>query len=200
MMLANGRISWTCCRKDVNARNGNGLSLLLVVIAVGLFSAAAEPASVAILGRQYVRVSDWAQKSGLEMRWLKQDETLQLGNSRFKIRLTINSSDADVNGVDVRLLFPVAARNGVPYLAQLDADDTLRPILFPPKNRPGTTVKTICLDPGHGGNDPGYKIAGREEKNLTLLLGQELRDQLVKAGFKVSLTRTSDKKIELPMR
>ncbi len=55
-------------------------------------------------------------------------------------------------------------------------------------------------NPGHGGNDPGYKVGDKEEKKFTLLLAQELRDQLAKAGFKVSLTRTSDKKIELPMR
>ena len=160
----------------------------------------AEPANVSILGRQHIRVADWAQKSGLEVRWIKQDDTLQLSNARFKIRLAVNSSESDVNGVSVRMLFPIAVRNGALYITQLDVDDTFRPILFPPSNRPGAKIKTICLDPGHGGNDPGYKVGDKEEKRLTLLLAQELDNQLAKAGFKVSLTRASDKKIELPMR
>src|SRR3954469_8212065 len=141
------------------------LILVGAVLGFPIVPVSAEPASVAILGRQYVRANDWAQKAGLDVRWIKQDETLQISNSHLKIRLTMNSSDSDVNGVSVRLLFPVAARNGVPYLAQQDAEDTFHPIVFPPRNRPGMMVKTICLDPGHGGNDPGYKIGGREEKN-----------------------------------
>src|SRR5439155_17427149 len=177
MKLANCRIS--------------ALVLAQFIAASPFIAAAAESAGASILGRQYVRVADWAQKSGLEMRWVKQDETLQLSNSRFKIRLAMNSGDSDVNGVSVRLLFPIAVRNGAPYLTQLDAENTFRPILFPPANRPGAKIKTICLDPGHGGNDPGYKVGDKEEKKFTLLLAQELRDQLVKAGFKASLTRTS---------
>src|SRR4029453_14575013 len=95
------------------------------------------PASTSILGRQYVRVTDWAQKAGLQVRWLKQDETLEASNSRLRIRLRVNSSESDVNGVSVRLLYPVAVQNGAPYLTQLDAENTFRPILFPPVNRSG---------------------------------------------------------------
>jgi len=174
--------------------------LVLLLFLGGLLLAGAGESSVPILGRQYVRISDWAQKAGLQVRWVKQDETLELTNTKFRIHLRVNSSESDVNGVNVRLLFPVAVRNGAACLAQLDAETTFRPILSPPVNRPGMKVKTICLDPGHGGDDPGYKLGGREEKKLTLLLAQEISAQLNKAGFKVSLTRTSDKKIELPMR
>src|SRR3954470_14868484 len=178
---------------------GRGIYLLLLGFLLSPAAvAASEPAPVSILGRQHIRVSDWAQRAGLQMRWLKQDESLQLSNSRFTIRLTVNSSESVVNGIGVRLLFPIAAHNGAPYLTQLDVENTFRPVLFPPVNRPGTKIRTICIDPGHGGNDPGYKIGGREEKALTLLLAQELGSQLAKAGFKISFTRTKDKRIELP--
>jgi N-acetylmuramoyl-L-alanine amidase len=195
------------------ARHWSRVFWLLLIGGTPLFATGAEAtaknraraesgaaATVSILGRQYIRLSDWAQKSGLQVRWVKQDETLEASNSKFKIRFRVNSSESDVNGISVRLLFPVAMHNGAAYLTQLDAETTFRPILFPPVNRGGQKVKTICLDPGHGGNDPGNRNAGREEKNLALLLAQELSAQLTKAGFKVSLTRTSDKKIELPMR
>jgi len=100
----------------------------------------------------------------------------------------------------VWLLFPTVYRDGKAYLAQVDAQTTLLPILSPPKNRPGAAIKSICLDPGHGGKDPGYMVGSNQEKKYTLLLAQELREQLKRAGIKVSLTRSSDTFVELPTR
>jgi N-acetylmuramoyl-L-alanine amidase len=90
------------------------------------------------------------------------------------------------------LLLPLATRNGDIYISQLDVDSTFRPLLSPPRNEWGKKVRTICLDAGHGGKDPGNRAAGRQEKDYTLRLTLELRDQLRKAGFKVVLTRSSD--------
>ncbi|MGH7968025.1 MAG: N-acetylmuramoyl-L-alanine amidase family protein, partial [Limisphaerales bacterium] len=67
---------------------------------------------------------------------------------------------------------------------------TFGPLLSPPKRR--TRVRNICLDPGHGGKDPGFIIGAAKEKNYTLLLAKEVQDQLSRAGFTVSLTRTRD--------
>jgi N-acetylmuramoyl-L-alanine amidase len=163
-------------------------------------SAARKVSTAMILGREYVRLSDWVRENGLEVHWVKKDETLKVTGKGSSITLTIDSSDADFNGVHLRLLYPLARRDGSPYLSRLDADDTFRPLLNPPKNREGAKVKTICLDPGHGGNQPGYLVQGNQEKKYTLLLAGELQEQLRRAGFKVSLTRTSDKLVELPER
>jgi N-acetylmuramoyl-L-alanine amidase len=159
---------------------------------------AAEPATVS--RQAYVRVTDWAKASGLEIKWLKQDETLQLSNHSSKLVLAVDSRETQINGVAVWLLFPVVAHNGALCLARLDAEATLRPLLSPPKGRPGARIRTICLDPGHGGKDPGNRVGSNQEKQYTLLLAQELRTQLAKAGLKVTLTRSTDTFIELPER
>ena len=156
--------------------------------------------SLRVAGKEYVRLSDWAKANDLEARWLKQEETLQLTNRRAKVLLTVDSREAEINGVAVWLLFPTVSRQGGLYLAQLDAQTTLQPILSPPRNRPGASVKSVCLDAGHGGKDPGYRVGANQEKKYTLLLTQELRDQLTRAGMKVSLTRNSDAFVELPAR
>jgi N-acetylmuramoyl-L-alanine amidase len=153
-----------------------------------------------VSGPAFVRLSDWARAHAVELRWLKKDETLQLANQSTRLLFTVDSTDADVNGVSVRLLFPVAIREGVPCLSQLDAQMTLDPILSPPKSRRGASVTRICLDPGHGGKDPGERAGSHQEKTYTLLLAEELASQLTGAGYKVTLTRNSDKFIELPDR
>ena len=159
---------------------------------------ATEPARVA--GQKYARLTDWAKANAFEVRWLKPDETLQLTNRWSKIVVAADSREAQINGVRVWLLHPVVALGGSLCLAQLDAEATLRPLLSPPRNQPGAKVKTVCLDPGHGGKDPGNEIGSNQEKEYTLLLAKEVRAQLARAGFKVSLTRSTDSFIELPGR
>jgi N-acetylmuramoyl-L-alanine amidase len=159
---------------------------------------AAEPARAA--GQKYVRLTDWAKANVFEVRWLKQDETLQLSNRWSKILVAADSREAQVNGVRVWLLYPVVAQGGTLCLAQLDVEATLRPLLSPPKNQPGAKVRTVCLDPGHGGKDPGNQVGLNPEKQHTLSLAKEVRSQLARAGLKATLTRSTDTFIELPAR
>ena len=61
----------------------------------------------------------------------------------------------------------------------------------------------IVLDAGHGGRDPGATgVSGEvKEKELTLAIAQELRDQLVKRGrVRVAMTREGDKYLTLEDR
>jgi N-acetylmuramoyl-L-alanine amidase len=151
-------------------------------------------------GPAYVRLTEWARSHGFELRWLKKDETLQLSSQSARLLFSVDSNDADVNGVGVRLLFPVAIRDGTPCLSQLDSQMTLDPILSPARSRRGASVTRICLDPGHGGMDPGNRVGSHQEKTYTLLLAQELAAQLTRAGYKVTLTRDTDRFIELSDR
>ena len=52
--------------------------------------------------------------------------------------------------------------------------------------------KIICIDPGHGGYDPGAVSRGAKEKDITLHIGLQLRDLLQRAGFQVVMTRETD--------
>ncbi len=61
-------------------------------------------------------------------------------------------------------------------------------------------IKTVVLDPGHGGHDNG--VVGPEgalEKSVTLALAQLLEDQL-KKNYKMILTRSGDYRVNLPDR
>jgi N-acetylmuramoyl-L-alanine amidase len=158
------------------------------------------PEAEQMSGKELMPLTHWASANGLEIRWLKRDETLQLSSRSTKIVLTVDSREAQLSGTEVWLLFPVVQRNGTVYLSQLDLQTTLQPIITPPKNRPGAVIKSVCLDPGHGGKDPGNHLGSNQEKKFTLLLALEVREQLTRAGIKATLTRTTDTFIELPTR
>ena len=63
------------------------------------------------------------------------------------------------------------------------------------------SLSTVCIDPGHGGTDPGAVSKDQKsyEKNFTLDIAKRLSDK-IKAGYpevKVVMTRTSDKSVAL---
>lgn len=61
----------------------------------------------------------------------------------------------------------------------------------------------VVIDAGHGGRDPGAtSVSGQvSEKDLTLALARELRDQLVKRGrVRVAMTRENDRYLTLDDR
>ena len=64
----------------------------------------------------------------------------------------------------------------------------------------GLTIKTIMIDPGHGGKDPGAKGYGVYEKDLNLKAAKYLGKQLKERGFNVLYTRTTDKFVSLEKR
>ena len=101
------------------------------------------------------------------------------------------------------LLFALASRSGAA------ADSSLTVALPPPvtdtvygapeaRGRP-----IVVIDPGHGGRDPGAtSVSGQvHEKDLTLALARELRDDLVKRGrVRVAMTRDDDRYLTLDDR
>ncbi len=63
---------------------------------------------------------------------------------------------------------------------------------------PQRAVRSIVIDAGHGGRDPGAQgRSGLKEKNVTLDIARRLRDLLVQDGFRVVMTRYDDRFIPL---
>jgi N-acetylmuramoyl-L-alanine amidase len=65
----------------------------------------------------------------------------------------------------------------------------------------GLGVRTIVLDPGHGGKDPGAMgKKGLKEKDITLAVAKAVKPLLEARGYKVLMTRNTDVFVELPAR
>ena len=63
----------------------------------------------------------------------------------------------------------------------------------------------ICIDPGHGGSDPGKPSGGFEEKNFNLTIAKAMKDYLESIRspyptFDVLMTRTTDVFVDLDAR
>jgi N-acetylmuramoyl-L-alanine amidase len=88
----------------------------------------------------------------------------------FKILFTENSPEGESNAFT-----EAAEKNGLPAVDWRAAGDL------------------ICIDPGHGGSDPGAigKINGKKyyEKDLNFAIALKIRDYLSAAGVRVALSR-----------
>ena len=62
-------------------------------------------------------------------------------------------------------------------------------------------VRTVVIDPGHGGKDPGaIGVGGLQEKEVTLRVSRSLGKRLAARGLKVLYTRTDDRTLSLEGR
>lgn len=78
---------------------------------------------------------------------------------------------------------------------------TVAPVATPKNETAGTReVKTIVIDPGHGGKDTGAQGKNSNEKDIVLAVGKLLKKELEKEGFNVKMTRDKDVFIELGER
>jgi len=167
-----------------------------------MLNQAALPRSAAFRfnGQDYAPIGDWARANGLHCVWLKRGDELVATNDTTRLVFDVNSHYVEINGVQVALSFPIASQKGVALVAQFDLDAAIRPLMFPSRYVRSAVIRTICLDPGHGGRDTGNRVNWHYEKIYTLALAGELRDQLKRAGFNVILTRTKDAYVDLPDR
>lgn len=117
------------------------------------------------------------------------------------LSLTQGSRQVTINGLLLHLNDAVTARNGDWTLARADADVVLKPIAQPWQSLADLSVRTIVLDPGHGGEDSG--AVGRRrasEKRIVLDIARRVRHKLRDSGLAVVLTREEDEALELSER
>lgn len=66
---------------------------------------------------------------------------------------------------------------------------------------PAYAARSVVIDPGHGGGDPGaIGPTGYKEKDANLSIGLKAKSILESSGYQVTMTRTSDTSVSLQQR
>lgn len=128
------------------------------------------------------------------------NKTIHLENETSSLEFTLGSRDVRINGARNWLSFPVLEKDGQFLISRLDLAETIEPQMRPQMIRNIAKVRTVVLDPGHGGYDKGACSRFGCEKDYTLDVARQLRPLLQAKGFRVLLTREGDYFVPLEVR
>jgi len=127
--------------------------------------------------------------------------TFELQQGQNVLRLTAGSRTMLYNGI--RIILPESPdfdkEENRFSLSRDSIYSTLLPLLDHDFAAPGR-VRTVMLDPGHGGSDPGAQRSMLPEKDLNLRIALLLKQELERRGFKVIMTRNDDRYLSLDQR
>ena len=121
-------------------------------------------------------------------------------SAKLVMRLRSGSHEMRVNGVKFMLSLPAATDGKDLLVSRIDLSKLIDPVLRPSHIATASHFTTVVIDPGHGGHDSGAVGVLGTEKAYTLDTGLRLAKQLQARGFRVVMTRTSDRYPSLPER
>jgi N-acetylmuramoyl-L-alanine amidase len=132
---------------------------------------------------------------------MAQTDTIRLDDDPLISRLDWQQ----VSPTQVKYTFNLKKLQQWGYKLRYDNTTLVLTLRHPPqlknsKRLPLSGIK-IVLDPGHGGKESGASgPTGYLEKDVNLIISQLLRDELVKRGAKVVMTREDDRDVSLGER
>jgi N-acetylmuramoyl-L-alanine amidase len=125
---------------------------------------------------------------------------VNLKNQRWLMVLRCGSQECHINNVKFVFSHPVVAQNGKVWVSRVDLSKLIDPVLRPTFIEKAGAFRTVILDPGHGGQDPGARNAHGNESNYNLRLANLVKARLEKLGYRVIMTRNSDRFLSLQQR
>ena len=168
---------------------------LILSFSQGLF--AVYFSGIIFSGTKYIYVKDVAKYYGMTVS--QNSKFCYLKSQARKVVFEFPKKSAKINGVVVNLLFPADYNSGNSIISEKDFRLVLEPIMNSnviKKQR----VKTIIIDPGHGGDDHGTHGSYSKEKDINLAIARKVAQQLGAKGYKVVMTRNSDKAVDVHSR
>ncbi len=162
-------------------------------------------------GLDHVAVRDIAKRYGLKVTWVKRGQLMTLSDTRgVRFSFEKDQRDFHLDGARVFLGDLTYLSGDDLWISKLDVIKTIAP-LFAPADHTAflpAAPRLIVLDPGHGGTDPGKQNTKLklDEKDMTLDVALRLKKLLEVRGYRVVMTRATDKRfsnnpaVDLPLR
>ncbi len=152
----------------------------------------------------YLPLPAVVRELGAEQQWDPETHVWSVTDGPHRLRVSLRIPLAVVDGVVQSLPYSPAVREGELFIPEflwtrwLSSWGPAAAQISAPERR---KLKTIVLDPGHGGKDSGaVGKGGLKEKKITLDIALRLRDVLEQDGYKVIMTRSDDRFISLGRR
>jgi N-acetylmuramoyl-L-alanine amidase len=171
----------------------------IVLLSAGLAVASDDWSVIRQDGRDYVTFSNVAHFYQFP-EYTRVSHTVSLRKDRNGIRAQAGTSNLYINGVRFFTDFPILTNGSDEIISAMDVSKIIEPIIRPSRVKNAHKIETIVLDPGHGGIDSGATNRWGAEKSFALDVAQYARLQLTQAGYKVEMTRATDKAVPLEER
>ena len=150
-------------------------------------------------GRDYVAVESIKRFYSFE-KMTRSADALVLENSKVAMKLKVGGNECLLNNVKFVFSHPIASMGEKVYVSQIDLAKLIDPVLRPNFIKNAGGFSTVILDPGHGGKDPGATNSFGTESNYNIKVAGLVRRQLEAKGFKVVMTRESNRYLSLQER
>ena len=166
---------------------------------LSLTIAAAEPHGPADWGDR-LALTEVAERYGLALA-VENDHTVALRAATTELIFHPDSRKLGFGGLTLWLNGPLLRHNGAFTVTRADLDAVIDPLCRPSTTLRDTRVRTVVLDPGHGGDDSG--AIGRRrlyEKKVVLDIAKRVRRKLQANQVSALMTRTGDQTVSLKER
>lgn len=180
-----------------------GIAAALALCAAALPNASAATASgweiAKIEGRDYVSTESMKRFYNFT-KITRSGPSITLENSKVEMKLRVGGNECLMNGVKFVFTHSVATVGDKAYVSRMDLAKLIDPVLRPNFIKNAGDFRTVILDPGHGGKDSGATNSLGTEAAYNLKVAERAKAQLQAKGFKVVMTRDSNRYLTLQER
>ena len=153
-----------------------------------------------LAGGRYVTVGDMARYYSLGHNSSGSGERAEYRTPSAQLVLESDHCEILLNGVQHWLSSPVLAARGQLWLSATDVLKTIDPVLRQGRSPNASVIRTVVIDPGHGGTDRGTRGTSAIEKEMTLNVGRRVERDLEREHLSAVLTRSTDTTVSLEDR
>ena len=169
-------------------------AVVMAAMATGAAKSAVAPSGwevTKIDGREYVSVESIKRFYNFT-KLTRSGGTVVLENAKVEMKLKVGGNECLMNNVKFVFSHEIATVGEKIHVSRIDLAKLIDPVLRPNFIQNAGDFRTVILDPGHGGKDPGATNPYGTEANYNLKVSGLVKKQLEAKGFKVVMTRNSN--------
>ena len=155
---------------------------------------------IKVNGRDYLTVDNISKFYGLPAEVAPSGAQIKLETVKNPLEFIRDSREVIINGARSWLCFPLLDHDGKFLVSRTDVAKTIEPLVRPHRVANMGRIRTVVLDPGHGGHDKGAVCRYGSEKDFVLDVARQLRPLLQAKGLRVIMTREGDYFVPLEVR